>query len=659
MAMDFCNFLLWRHRMKSLMRLLECVLADASIWCSTSTTRDFKTVTRRVKHEGISFLTISLPVFCSDFERSLADSRVAPSLFLGFKKRGVLPVFLRGLLERVFDASTGTLLEDPDVHAIYAVRQVCLLCKKVLLTCSTERERKAYAGYLETDDSVRSFHQSQYSSSAHALVDSGFDGSLHANLSSESHRRDVLLQGSASRFAPRRDGLDDGSLLLFRGVSGLLWSSVLQRLSNRVDARELTPKHGPGATADRISGNQKFTIKRWHQRLDLHFPSDLYILPNQGYVDDLRDVDFVCPEQEHPVRVISVPKTLKTPRIIAMEPLCMQYAQQAILGDMVNDIESHPLTRGRINFSDQTINQSLALSSSRDGSLATIDLKDASDRVSSLLVYDMLASVPSLRDAIFACRSTRADVPGLGVKPLARFASMGSALCFPIEAMVFYTIILTAILKSTGLQLTPRNLSRVSKGVRVYGDDIIVPVEYVQSVKSELERFNLRVNSNKTFGTGKFRESCGVDAYDGVRVTPVYVRRLLPTSRRNAEELMSAISLGNQFYEAGYWRSATYVRQVVEHIASVPYVSKNSSVLGWHSYTVGYEVHGWDRHLHKWLVKGLVVATKARHDPLEGHGALLKHFLKRAGEPYVDKKHLERYGRPIAVYTKHRWASPL
>jgi hypothetical protein len=40
-------------------------------WCQTSTDRDFKTVTDRVAHEGISFLTISLPQFCKDLQKGL------------------------------------------------------------------------------------------------------------------------------------------------------------------------------------------------------------------------------------------------------------------------------------------------------------------------------------------------------------------------------------------------------------------------------------------------------------------------------------------------------------------------------------------------------------------------------------------------------------
>jgi len=146
--------------MKSLMRLLECVLADAGTWCSTSTTRDFETVTRRVEHEGISFITITLPVFCQDFESCLDIGRVDSSFFLGFKRNGALPAFLQGLLSQVFDASDGTLLEEVNHLAVHAVRQICLLNKKVLLPCSKERERKAFDSYLETDRSVLAFENS-------------------------------------------------------------------------------------------------------------------------------------------------------------------------------------------------------------------------------------------------------------------------------------------------------------------------------------------------------------------------------------------------------------------------------------------------------------------------------------------------------------------
>jgi hypothetical protein len=356
--------------------------------------------------------------------------------------------------------------------------------------------------------------------------------------------------------------------------------------------------------------------------------------------------------------VISVPKTLKSPRIIAIEPVCVQYTQQAVMEILVERLESYDLTKGHVNFTDQTVNQALARTSSMDKSLATIDLKDASDRVSARLVWEMLASQPVFREVVFACRSLKADVPGHGVIPLSRFASMGSALCFPIEAMVFYTIVVSAIHRAERYPLTLNGLNKARKGVRVYGDDIIIPVEYVQSVISELEWFNLRVNTNKSFWNGNFRESCGLDAYDGIPVTPVYVRQKFPQSRHDVEELISTVSLANQLYKAGYWKSAAYVRSLVEQLATVPHVAENSSILGWHSVTNSYEVTRWDKQLHRWTVKGLVVSAPARKDPLDGVPALMKFFLKRGTEPYHDEKHLERYGRPLSVYTKARWAQP-
>lgn len=637
--------------MKSLMRLLECVLADASTWCSTSTTRDLKRITRRVEHEGVSFLTIALPAFASDFERSLELGRIDSSLFMGFHKRGALPELFRGLLSRVFDTSTGDLLGEVDPLAVHAVRQVCLLFKKVLLPCSNKRERKAFGNFVETDTSVRVFEESL------AAYWTSMPDSFEASPNARDSESNTIRDGDRA-VARHQRGHSPAQLEHFKRVSRLLWSSLFTIDSFRVDHDRVIPRHGPGATAERISANARFNIRRWHSRLDEWFPAADFVVPNSGFVDELRELTIVPPESEDPVRVVTVPKTLKTPRIIAIEPACVQYTQQALLEMTVKRLEDYGPTRGHVNFTDQTVNQTLARRSSKDGRLATIDLKDASDRVSARLVWEMLETQKTFRSMLFSCRSTRADVPGHGVVRLHRFASMGSAMCFPIEAMVFYTIVLSAIHRASGRQLTPNSLKKARRGVRVYGDDIIVPVEYVQVVKNELEWFNLRVNANKSFWTGKFRESCGLDAYDGVQVTPVYVRRLLPTSHRNTEELVSAVSLGNQFYKNGYWKTASYLRSYVGRLANVPIVSENSSILGWNSYRTLYEVQRYCYKLHRWLVKGPSIGTVLRHDPLSGHGALMKFFLKRGSDPYQDVKHLERYGRPLSVYTKTRWAQP-
>jgi len=160
---------------------------------------------------------------------------------------------------------------------------------------------------------------------------------------------------------------------------------------------DLRPKHGPGKTADRLLGNEKYDNRTWHRRLEENFfPSVEFMLPNAGFHDILNDVDFLEPEAEMPVKVVSVPKTLKTPRIIAIEPTCVQYAQQALMEMFVDQLEKSNYLQGSIGFTDQKPNQEFAQAGSVDGSLATIDLSEASDRVSNLLVKRLFACFPRL-----------------------------------------------------------------------------------------------------------------------------------------------------------------------------------------------------------------------------------------------------------------------
>jgi hypothetical protein len=598
--------------MKSLMRLLTFVLTDVSALCRACTTRDLKTISARVECEGISFLTITLPQFCKDFERSLELEFIDSSLFLGFKKRGPLPCLFRGLVSQVFDSVSGQLLEQPNHDAIFSVRQACLLFKKINLPCTDKRIEAALDGYIQCDQEVRK---------------RSWD--LHRSL----YER-------------------------FGDISDVLWGSTLQSVNLVVRRGTHVPRHGPGATAQRISGNRKFSFKEWHSRLDVFFPSDVFCLPSWNAEESLGGMDFLEPDAERPVRVITVPKTLKTPRIIAIEPVCMQYTQQSLLEKLVPCLEKSKLLGGALGFTDQTPNQEMAISSSRTRASSTLDLSEASDRVSNLLVLRMLSCVPDLSGAVQTCRSTSADVPGRGKHTLAKFASMGSALCFPIESMVFLTIVLSAIMRDQVGSITLKGLKRALKGVRIYGDDIIVPTEYAQSVIRELTDFGLKVNTAKSFVTGKFRESCGMDAYDGTNVKPTYVRRLLPQSRHDTESVISLFSLYNQLYHAGLWQSAGYLLTIMRDLKIPhPCVAPTSPVLGLHS-ILGYETERMCDKLHKPLVYGYTIKSSPRRDPLTGYGALLKFFLKRGLDPIFDAKHLERYGRPEHVDIKARWSPP-
>jgi hypothetical protein len=596
--------------MKSLLLLWEVAALELGGECQTSTDRDFKTVCDRVKCEGLSFLTITLPQFCSDFQKSLDQGFVATTSFAGFRRRGGLPTFLSGFLCRIF-SSAGRLLDAPCISSIIAIRQLTLLFSKIELECSQERVDSAFAKYIECERSVRENDEN----------------------------------------CP----MDD--LLRFDRISRLLFGQCFSNVDSIIYAGDVLPRHGPGSTADHLKGNQKYNQSEWTLRLEKIFPASEFLFPSRSNWREAQRVTFLEPGAERPVRVITVPKTLKTPRIIAIEPTCMQYMQQAVLDLLVHEVSSDKTLYHLMGFDDQTPNQVMAKQGSFDGSLATLDLSEASDRVSNQLVRRLLANHPWLFQAVDATRSRKADVPGFGVIRLAKFASMGSALCFPFEAMVFLTVCFIGIEKSLNRPLTKTDINRYLGRVRVYGDDIIIPVSLVSLVVSSLETFGFKVNLSKSFWTGKFRESCGKEYYDGHDVSIVKVRTLLPARRADVQALVSTVALRNLFYTSLMWQCVRYLDAILERfLKNLPRVAPTSPSLGLHSY-LGYDTHRMDEALHSPLVRGYAVVPKIPRSPLNGNGALLKFFLKRGVDPHSDG-HLERSGRPTSVDIRRRWIRP-
>jgi len=333
----------------------------------------------------------------------------------------------------------------------------------------------------------------------------------------------------------------------------------------------------------------------------------------------------------------------------------MQYMQQAILERFVAGLGSSSLLDPFLRFTDQVPNQDMARDGSLGSGLATLDLSEASDRVSNLLVRSLFNRFPNLQEGIDATRSRQADVPGYGVVRLSKFASMGSALCFPIEAIVFLTCVFLGIQDVLNRPLTRNTIRSFHGKVRVYGDDIIVPVEYVFAVVSRLESFGFKVNKNKSYWNGKFRESCGKDYYDGTDVTVVRVRQEFPARQQDAIKVASLVSLRNQFYARGLWQTCRYLDEQIERFIPFPAVSPDSEALGKHSF-LGFETEKLCPELQRPMVKAACLVTKIPENPLDDYGALMKFFLRRGDSPSPDKEHLLRSGRPDTVGIKIRWA---
>lgn len=629
-----------KSHVSQLTELARIIYYDACAKCTTNKLpeeRDIDVLMSRVKDEGISFLTITLPNLGEDFERCLDLGHIAPLYFRSFKKYKKAPAFLRGFFELVFDSGTGDILDEPDIAAIEGIRQIAYTFKKLKLPCTPKRNAKAILKFKQCETDLK----------------------------------ESLLPADIQQFAE---------------VSDMLWS-VLLSSRNLLDS--VVPKHGPGATVEHISGNSKYKHRRWHDRLEPYFPLMHFCFHNENAYgcEEFEQLTVVDVTDEDPVRVITVPKTLKGPRIIAIEPVCMQYTQQGLSRNLTNLLEEHPLTSGHINFSDQSVNRSIALSASKDKRSATLDLSAASDRVPRSLALYMFNSVPDFQGAVDACRSTHANLPSGEILPLEKFASMGSALCFPIEAMYFFTLCVMALLRSRDLPVTSRNIKIVAKDVYVYGDDIIVPVDEVVEVVNTLERYYCKVNTAKSFWNGNFRESCGMDAFNGEEVTPTYIREMQPDNLRRPSALISWVETSNHFYKKGYWKTSAYMLRACSNIIGVlPIVGEkcaglgqfsfqcldSNSILNYHkvknvdlsSRKLKKKRFRWNKSYQIEEILCWVAAPRYQNDIIEGYPALMKSLLRLGDKLDTNlpeaksKDHLRETARYGSVALRSQWVRP-
>jgi len=403
------------------------------------------------------------------------------------------------------------------------------------------------------------------------------DGSLRENFSIEAvkYLRQLLQFGSKFENPNRQDedkkadkAIEDYRDRNLRGMplyfkyrdslivdAGIIFRKVLRGLS----LKNIRPSHGPGAVANGEKGKEKYVFTRYYSSLhSVYRFGDYMCVGNQRRFDPL----FRETRREfHEVGVsktLAVPKNFKGPRIITSEPLEFQWIQQGQRRELVRHIESHPITSGHVNFADQNTNGLLALASSNSGDWVTLDLKGASDYLHASLVGALLTDksgrLHSLGRYFAASRTHNTVLPSGEVIPLSMFAGMGSAMCFPTMSLTIFCI-LAAALERAGFTRKPY----------VYGDDILVEAGAYEVVVSALTSVGLVVNTAKSFHTGPFRESCGVDACSGVDVTPMRVRKLPPYLKKvnkddtdgmstssNAESTVAYAAYAQEAFNRGY-----------------------------------------------------------------------------------------------------------
>jgi hypothetical protein len=236
--------------------------------------------------------------------------------------------------------------------------------------------------------------------------------------------------------------------------------------------------------------------------------------------------------------MFTVPKNNDIDRVACKEPDLNMWLQKGA-GDFIRKRLLHV----GINLNDQTRNQRLAREGSINGHLATVDLSSASDSISTQLVCLLLPTDWFVFLDRIRCRETR--LPDGTWHQNEMFSSMGNGFTFELESLIFYALV-KAIARC----------SRNHDTIAVYGDDIIMASSLFGRVSHIFNFVGFKVNDDKSFAHGPFRESCGKHYISGRDVTPFYIRRpinTVPELIHILNNIRKWASEGSRWAAAGWW----------------------------------------------------------------------------------------------------------
>lgn len=295
--------------------------------------------------------------------------------------------------------------------------------------------------------------------------------------------------------------------------------------------------------------------------------------------------------------------------------------------------------RGSIDFRTQGHNNVLALRGSIDGSFTTMDLSEASDRLTCYVVERFFRANFSWLEALHACRTRKAsyDLGPYGVykQTLRKFAAMGSACTFPVQTLIFCAVGLASVHLAKNRFPTTRSIRSASRYVRVFGDDIIVAKHCTGETMRVLQFLGLKINTAKTFTGQNFRESCGVDAFRGINVTPPKFLQI-PNGRLGTLE--SILETSNNWFKAGFWNTSNRILSYLSKWEHLLPMGPNPFLPHTVVTSCGFKVPSisrWNKKLQCMEYKVLVTKNTMRRHDMSGSQRLLQYFTEK---PSPDQK---------------------
>jgi hypothetical protein len=551
---------------------LHKYIQEVEVYLDIDLSNDYKCIRGRVLSEGFGFMSKTLPRFLKWVRRCQENECFKPCP--GFKRHRTkrwtkpYPRFLHGLVE---------FLSDGDGNLIFHAD-------------STLRERQGFA-YTAISTICQTFG-AKYEL---PLPQETLNAQIRATFEADKDQRfdfndlvDFLGSENARIFDLAKDIITETFSPYFHyGVYEEDGEKLYGLHKHELDLYGSPPRHGTGAVAFPCKPHEKYTH---FMGFPPHFKAlgnfeDLLYLP--GECTDFRK-PYNAPHKERSAlayggvgRFEIVPKNAEKGRGINLEMKEFQFPQQVVKDALYAWLESCPRSSGHVNFTDQRINQRLALEASRRPKYATVDLVEASESGTRVHIDNLFSGNVEILEALNTLRSrfTRAvirtqsdsgegEVEEVLFQENNKYAPMGSALCFPVEAVLFWA--LTRAVIQYELEQGNSEDRGDHKEVWVYGDDLIFPVRYYAKVAEVFGLLGLKINEEKSFYRGPFRESCGVDAYDGIDVTPTCrlstrlpFRDLHTTDSDHARSLVAWIEYANLFEEDGFPSVARHIRRTV------------------------------------------------------------------------------------------------
>nr|UJQ85853.1 MAG: hypothetical protein 3 [Leviviridae sp.] len=707
-----------KSQVNALLHVTKGIITDVSLVypeLEGSLSKDLDRLTLLCQERGLGVYTLDLPHLESALLRALECGRLVLDgpLSTAVSPKIQVPRLYSGLWLRVFDECS-CLRQEVDVNAIFFLRQLLTLGKRIVSPCSYDRVSAKVSEYYDIERKLRrpsfdwdadcfypadsgqvdlqqgdlfardcghndrsllhhdSLHgpvseRKPFLGDHHALAKS-WHGPLSLDLSS------VHLAQAVSYFYPIEPGVPD----LFSDESDRsIWarrvedSRLLHKIQEVADfvfgsfdvfhpesysdylentGRGTGFKHGPGAVAERLKNHEKSWFPNWPHKLQGMFPFETC---GRTAGSDLERPSH----NEVAARLLVVPKTAKSPRLIAAEPTAHQYCQQLVLHFLFDQCRKN-FGSSFIDFRKQSLSGDMVLKASLNRKLATVDLSDASDRLTCWTVERVVRGNPSLLLALHAARTRYIRDETLGYTDflsLRKFASQGTATTFPIMSLVMLCIALGA---SHGDKepVTKDSIWRRRDQVRVFGDDIILPTRGYARLVRAMELLELKVNMAKSYVHGHFRESCGVDGYMGYNVTPSKPKTLVADGPASCQ---AVVDTSNNLFNKGLFYASQAACSLLPDR-----VSKRLRIVGYNeagfsgltSFCGSDERHlrtRWNNRLHRQEVRVLSFSGSIQRHEANGFPTLLN-FFTRSYSP-INPRIVGEYGTVAKTKARLLW----